>query len=109
MRESPQPFFRKANACGYAHRDMDANPRTIGELIEHSHRVSKRLSTAFYGKAWRTFSTGFKQRGEKAMTMELDDPSYMEVNKASSENPRHAIIRQTHRRGCLNPPLIAIM
>ena len=74
--------MRKRRLVRYAHRDMHANPWTIGELIEILAEFPKDYHLRFTGMCGELFFNRFKQRGEKVMTIELDDPGYMEVNKA---------------------------
>ena len=74
--------MKKRRLVSYADRDMDANPWTIGELVEILADFPQDYELRFMGMCGELFFHRFKQRGEKLMTIEFDDPGYMKVNDA---------------------------
>ena len=53
---------------------------TIGELVEILTDFPQNYELRFMGMCGELFFNRFKQRGEKLMTIEFDDPGYTKVN-----------------------------
>lgn len=62
----------------FADRDMDKSPFTIGEFIDILSEFDRSDELRFSGLSGELFFYRFKRRGESLMTIEFDDPGYVE-------------------------------
>lgn len=58
----------------FSDRNMDADPFTIGELIEILKEFDPTHELRFIGPEGEIFFHRFKQRGDKLQTIEFDAP-----------------------------------
>jgi hypothetical protein len=80
--------IKKRTLVRYAHRDMGREPVDYWRIDGNSRRVSKRLSTTFYGNVRRTFLQPFQTAWPEGDDHRTGRSGYMEVNKAwQSERP----------------------
>jgi hypothetical protein len=76
------PKKDKSTLSSYHDRDMDKEPWTISELAKILSDFPQDYELRFVGFQGEIFFHRFKQRGEKLMTIEFDDPNYIEDNEA---------------------------